>query len=341
LHWVGRGFRISGMNVLILGGTGLISVGIVKHLRARGADITMFNRGQRGHEFSPGIKTIVGDRNDFPAFEGRFKSERFDVVIDMICFTPEQAQSAIRAFEGRCEQFIFCSTCCVYGAHLPAGVLVREDHPRRSHFGYGQNKAVCEDLFMAADGEGKFHATTIRPSSTYGDGHFLHDALEGNTPAWGRIARGEPVLVPGDGLGLWQLTHRDDCGKLFAYGAMNPKTYGQAYNATNPTICTWLDYYRLAGEVLGEEMKPVFAPADWIVKHDPGRFGLLKDITRYHGAFSPEKAMGDVPEFSCEIGFEEGARRMFTDIKKRGVWNDGEGDGLYDSMVKKAQGFGD
>ena len=32
------------MRVLIVGGTGLISTGIVKHLLSRGADVTLFNR---------------------------------------------------------------------------------------------------------------------------------------------------------------------------------------------------------------------------------------------------------------------------------------------------------
>lgn len=36
-------------------------------------------------------------------------------------------------------------------------------------------------------------------------------------------------MCAGDGLGLWQSTHRDDCGKLFAYAALNSKTYGEAY----------------------------------------------------------------------------------------------------------------
>ena len=33
------------MNVLLLGGTGLISTGIVKHLLKRKVELTLFNRG--------------------------------------------------------------------------------------------------------------------------------------------------------------------------------------------------------------------------------------------------------------------------------------------------------
>jgi len=35
------------MDALIIGGTGVIGTGIVGHLRARGARVTMYNRGRR------------------------------------------------------------------------------------------------------------------------------------------------------------------------------------------------------------------------------------------------------------------------------------------------------
>src|SRR5687768_7966748 len=89
------------MRVLILGGTGLISVGIIKHLLARNADIAMFNRGKRESNVDPKVKQLTGDRNDFDVFERRFANERFDVVIDMIAFRPQHASSSIRAFRGR------------------------------------------------------------------------------------------------------------------------------------------------------------------------------------------------------------------------------------------------
>src|SRR5690606_25639345 len=127
------------------------------------------------------------------------------------------------------------------------------------------------------------------------------DNLEGNSPAWDRIDKGLPVLCAGDGLGLWVSTHRDDCGKLFAYACLNPKTYGQAYNATRDRIFTWRDFYREGAAALGKTAQVLFMPAQWIIQKDPKRFGLLREITQYHGAYSSAKAKRDVPEFQCEI----------------------------------------
>src|ERR1035441_1349476 len=111
------------MRVLIIGGTGLISPGIGTQPLTRGAEVTGFNRAQRENTVPGEVKRLTGDRNQFKEFERQFAAARFDVVIDMIGFTPEQAASDVRAFRGRCEQFIFCSTVCTYGVKMPPQVL--------------------------------------------------------------------------------------------------------------------------------------------------------------------------------------------------------------------------
>ena len=328
------------MQVLIIGGTGLISRGIVKHLLARGADVTVFNRAQREDTLPVEVKRITGDRNQLENFERRFGATRFDVVIDMICFTPEQAASDVRAFSGRCEQFIFCSTVCTYGVKLPPQVLVNESFPQEPISGYGRNKVACEKIFRRAHDEHRFRATIIRPSSTYGAGSPLIDNLEPDAVAWDRIERGQPVLCAGDGLGLWQSTHRDDCGKLFAHAALNSRTYGQDYNATRDEVLTWREYYRQAAVALGKTVELVFMPAAWIVRHDPARFGLLNEITQFHGAYNSSKARRDVPEFICEIDLAHGAAETFKDLRRRNVWRDSRADALYQSMIDETLALG-
>ena len=332
------------MRVLIIGGTGLISTGIIKHLHARGggADVTMFNRGERENTIADArsVKTITGDRNDFTAFERTFGKEEFDVVIDMICYKPEQAESDLRAFGGRCEHFIFCSTVCTYGGKIPAGVVVDETFPQEPVSDYGRNKLACERIFLDAHAARTINATVIRPSCTYGPGGRLIDNIESNPPSWDRVERGLPVLCSGDGLGLWVATHRDDVGKLFAYAALNKSTFGQCYNATRDQNFTWQDFYREAAAAIGKPARVLFMPADWIIPHDPQRFALLREITRYHGAYSSEKAKRDVPQFRCEIGFQQGAAQTLADIRRRNAWRSTDGDELYESMVKKALAAG-
>jgi nucleoside-diphosphate-sugar epimerase len=254
----------------------------------------------------------------------------------MICFSPQQAEASVRAFGARCEHFIFCSTVCTYGVKVPPGVLVDESFPQEPISDYGRNKVACEQIFRRADESGKFNATIVRPSSTYGPGSPLIDQLEFDPVAWDRIERGQPVLCAGDGLGLWQSTHRDDVGKLFAHAAMNRNTFGQSYNATSDQVFTWRDYYRDVASVIGQRAGVIFMPAEWIAKHDPQRFGLLREITQYHGAYSSAAAKRDVPEFRCEIDFVDGADQTLADARARNAWKRSEGDALYEQMIKRA-----
>jgi nucleoside-diphosphate-sugar epimerase len=327
------------MKVLIIGGTGLISTGIVAQLRGRGADLTLFNRGKRGKK-SGEARLIVGDRNREGELEASLANERFDVVIDMICFTPEQAEATVRACSGRTEQLIFCSTVCTYGVDIPSGVLIDESFPLQPISDYGRNKVACERIFERAQADGRFRTTIIRPSNTYGPGSPLIDQMEFDSVVWPRVEQGLPVLLAGDGIGLWQATHRDDVGRLFAYAAGNPKTYGEAFNATRDEVFTWRDYYREAARALGTRAHVVLAPAGWVIRKAPERFAFLAEITRYHGAYSSSKAKARVPEFRCDIGFERGARETFADMKRRGVFRAPESDAQYSALVDEALRLG-
>ena len=167
----------------------------------------------------------------------------------MICFSPPRPRRACR-LRGRTEQLIFCSTVCTYGVESPPHVLIDEAFPLRPTSEYARNKAGCEQIFQRASEAGDFQLTIVRPSNTYGPGAPLIDQMEFDSVVWDRVENGLPVLCAGDGIGLWQATHRHDVGRLFAYAAGNPKTYAEAFNATHDRVFTWRDYYREAARAL-------------------------------------------------------------------------------------------
>src|SRR3954467_2260992 len=172
------------LNALIIGGTGLISTGITSQLLARGAQVTVYNRAQREPTLPPGVRQITGNRGDSAAFTQAFAGARFDVVYDMICFNAQDAEASIRAFRGRCEQFLFCSTVCVYGVRTPPQVLIDEDFPCAPISEYGRNKLACEQAFQRAAEERAFQLTIARPSHTYGPGSSLIDQQEFDSGTW-------------------------------------------------------------------------------------------------------------------------------------------------------------
>ncbi|MDZ4721543.1 MAG: NAD-dependent epimerase/dehydratase family protein [Roseiflexaceae bacterium] len=191
------------MKVLIIGGTGLISSAITRTCLERGVDVTLYNRGQSPVRFNAGATILTGDRYNYPAFIQQIASlGSFDCVIDMLTFTPDHAQSAVEAFQGRTGQYIFCSTVDVYSKPASRYPL-REIEPRKGNNEYGRNKILCEDIFAAAHQQGKLSVTTIRPAMSYGEGKGIVDFSGWSTRIFDRLLKGKPILVHGDGSALW------------------------------------------------------------------------------------------------------------------------------------------
>ncbi len=333
------------MRLLLLGGTGLISVGILKALEQRGdAEVVCFNRGQteaKSPQPLPGFVTQRhGDRNDVAAMLEAFDGERFDVVIDMIGFNAEQARATLDLCRHvHAKHMLFCSTVCTYGTKVPAGVVVDESFPQEPISDYGRNKLAAERVLLEADAAGDVAVTIIRPSSTYGEGGHVIDNLEFDPPTWDRVRKGLPVVLAGDGLGLWNSTHRDDVGKLFAHAAGREATFGKSYNATTERVFTWRDYYREAALHFDKPAMLLFLPRDVINAADPKRFGLLREITGYHGAYTSAAARRDVPEFTCDIDFVDGVSRSLAFLDNAGRLRAGD-DPLIERLVEKALSLG-
>jgi nucleoside-diphosphate-sugar epimerase len=322
------------MKVLIIGGTGLISTGIVKGLRERGAVITVFNRGQTDDRLGDGVQRLVGDRQDLPAFEKIVAAAGpWDVVIDMICFRPDEAASLLRACYGRCGHLIFCSTVCTYG-NTQTVVPTTEETPQAPHSDYGRNKLACEQLFLQAHAEGTLPVTIIRPSHTYGPGGTLINNLHTGPSFLARLRTGRPIIVSGDGHGLWQSAYADDVGRGFAYAAGNPKCFGQAYNAVADEVVTWDQYVLRTAAAIGAPVpRLVHLPTDLLVALDPKHYLTLDEIFRFHGVYANAKLKRDVPEFRLTVPYGEGVRRTVAWIDRHKPVPPLTGDSAEDRLI--------
>jgi len=298
------------MKVLIVGGTGLISTGIVKALLARGTEITVFNRGQTDDRLGHAVKHLAGDRNDFAAFEAAIAAAgAWDVVIDMICFRPDQAESVVRALAGRCGHFIFCSTVCTYG-NTQTVLRTLETTPQVPVSVYGRDKVACEQVFLRAHADKKMPVTIFRPSHTYGPGGNVINNIGWEATYIDRLRQGRPIVVSGDGHGLWQSAYSEDVGMGFAHAAGQPVCFGQAYNITGDEIMTWDEYtQRTAAAIGAPPPRLVHIPTDLLLAIDRPRYNALEEIFRFHGVYSSDKLKRDVPEYRSAMPYAEGVRR--------------------------------
>jgi nucleoside-diphosphate-sugar epimerase len=336
------------MNILLIGGTGNISSGIIKALRGRFGDkaqITVFNRGQSQDRLPADVIRMHGDRNDFPAFEKQFAHATYDAVIDMICFRPDQAESALRAFSGRTPHFVFCSTVCTYG-NTQSTIPTTEGTPAVPLSGYGKNKLACEKIFLDASRAGAFTktggVTVFRPSHTYGPGFNFHGQTgnSGSPTFIDRLRKGLPVIVSGDGHGLWQLAHSDDVGLGFAHAIGKPHTLHEVYNIVSNTVVTWDQLtQKIAAALGGPPPKIVHIPSDLLLAIDPVRYAIMNEIFRYHAVYSNAKIQRDIPEYQERTPFEESVRASVAWLDSKGKVRPASADDFESKLIQLFEDF--
>ncbi len=322
------------MHILILGGTGLISTAITHQLLERGHNVTHFNRGQTEARIPEGtVNQIVGDRKDYPAFERQMQEAgHFDCVIDMICYTEEDAASLVRAFRGRIGQLIFCSTVDVY-ARPTVRFPIRENEPRGGVSAYGKAKVQCEDLLLVAHERGDFPVTVIRPAHTYGEGGRIIHTLGWSTTYLDRIRKEKPIIVHGNGQSLWVSCHIDDVGQTFVTAAGKADTFGKCYHVTGEDWMTWDHYTYSVAEALGApEPTIIHIPADLLFRVAPDRARVCLENFQFNNIFDNSAARNDLG-FRYRIPFVEGVRRTYAWLESRGRIDNSDDDPFYDRII--------
>jgi nucleoside-diphosphate-sugar epimerase len=321
------------MRVLIIGGTGLISTPMTGMFLERGDDVTLYNRGVRPSRVADGAQQVHGDRTDFAAFEAQIAAlGPFDCVVDMVCFDPLEAESAVRALSGRCGHYLFCSTVDVYQKPY-LSYPVREDHPLAGNNTYGRNKRLCEAIVLAAHEQGALPATILRPAHTYGESSGIIHSFGWDTAYIDRLRRGKPIVVHGDGTSLWGSCYIDDVARAFVAAAGNQVAFGRAYNLAASEWQTWDDYHRKAARAIGApEPKLVHIPAELLASIAPQRASAAADNFLYSNIFDVSAAQTDLG-FRQTVLWEEGVKRTVAWLDANNRVQNSDDDPLPDQVI--------
>ena len=320
------------MNVLIIGGTGLISTAITRQAAAAGHDVTVFTRGRTDADLPESVDRITGDRTDRDALERARDALSLGCVIDMVGFDPADVETAIEVFAGHVDQYVFCSTVDVY--HRPVETMpIRERAAREPPVSeYGADKAACEDRLFDAYRSDGFPATVIRPWHTYGEGGDLIDTLS-SAAYVDRLRKGKPILVHGDGTSVWGPCHRDDVAAAFVAAIGNQEAVGEAYHATATDPLTWNQYHRRAAAALdAPEPDLVHVPTDALRAAVPDRVSPLVDHFRFSTVFDTRKAERDLG-FRQTVSWETGVRRTVSRLEADDAIEAWDSDPTYDKVV--------
>jgi nucleoside-diphosphate-sugar epimerase len=269
------------MRILVIGGTRFTGPFVVRGLVERGHDVTVFHRGD--HEpadLPPAVRHIHGDRRDQTALRSLPEDVRPDVVIDMVTFTRQDAQSLVSTFRGVARRVIVPSSQDVYRAYgrlhrtepgPPDPVPLDEDSPLREklsiHCEKYEKRSVEEVVMFQRDLPG----TILRLPAIYGPGDYrLYEVAR-------RMLDRRPAIVLESSYAAWRWTHGyvENVAHAIALAAIDDRAAERIYNVGEPgeppTIAERMRHLAKAagwdGRIIalpaGDLPKRLAEPLDW------------------------------------------------------------------------------
>jgi 2'-hydroxyisoflavone reductase len=190
----------------------------------------LFNRGSTNPELFGAATKLRGDRrSDLSALSGR----RWDAVIDVAAYLPEEVERATEALADSVSHYVFVSTVSVYADHattdgqLESAATLTLSGTTPPHELYGARKAACEAIVREAM---PGRSTVARPGLIVGP--FDPTVRFSYWPR--RMAEGGRVLAPGEPNDPLQFIDVRDLAQWLLHAALERIT--GTFNVTGPTI---------------------------------------------------------------------------------------------------------
>ena len=285
------------MKILMIGGTHFIGRAAVTDLSARGHEVVVMNRGQRG-EYPDAARSIRCDKDDRQSFGDVLKSDSWDAVIDTI-LSDEDLLFAFEHLSGRIQRFIHTGSIGVYITQAP--VPASENSPLAAHDEvFNFNHKLKQDMvLMRLHGEHGFPGTSLRMSYIYGPGMVLLEGWGGRSAEYFRMLRDrQTILLANDGRALLHPGYVTDLARAFGDVLQSPQAIGQIYNIGGPYALMMRDYIGLIAKQLNVEPRIEYATPEEIAKRYPDQVdhrGLL---------FACEHMCCDIGKARQELGWQ-------------------------------------
>ncbi len=266
---------MSGMRLLILGGTWFLGRTLAGQALDRGWQVTTFSRGQSGGD-APGVQRIRGDRNNPEDIARLAGSGRWDAAADMSGYVPSTVASAAEALRPVADRYIYMSTVNAYlgwpdeplADDSPTYQVTPDmvsatpgaDRGMAPTVEYGQLKAACELAARQWFGD---QCAILRPGVVLGPHEYV-----GRLP-WllRRMRTGGRVLAAGDpGRPIQPVDVRDLAAFVIRVIA---DQLGGAMNVTAPVgHSTYGELLETCRDVTGGNAELVWVDDEWLSGQD-------------------------------------------------------------------------
>ena len=259
---------------LVTGATGLVGSHVAERLQRDGWRVRALVRDAARADWlmRAGVELVTGDTLDASTLPSAVSG--CDVVFHTAAAVTtdggweafrrpniEGTRNVVEATAAAGGRLVHVSSVAVYGAgarYSAAGERTSEDTPlatlgERSH--YARSKRESEQLVLQAHAEGKLWATAVRPDVVYGerDRQFV--------PRIARLLRFGVAPIVGGGRTTLAVVHAANVADGMVRAATADAAGGRAYNLANDFDVTVAEFFRLAGEGLGDRLRFVSIPA--------------------------------------------------------------------------------
>jgi nucleoside-diphosphate-sugar epimerase len=252
--------------IIVIGATGHVGTYLVPRLVRAGHEVVALSRGAR-EPYLPApewgrVQRVAADREAEDAagtFGERIAALGGDVVVDMLCFTPESARQLVDALRPARPLLVHCGTIWVHGP--VARVPVTEDEPRTAYGAYGTGKAAIEALLHRETIAGGVPSVVLHPGHISGPWPSINPAGNLDLGVWERLACGEPLPLPDLGLGVLHHVHADDVAQAFERALARPAAIGSSFHVVSEQAMTLRGLATGVAGWFGRE--PVIELVDW------------------------------------------------------------------------------
>ena len=303
------------MKALFIGGTGTISMGIIRRLAEDPLwEVYLLNRGSRKNEVPANIHQITADINDEADVLKKLDGMHFDTVSDFIAFDVQAVERDYRLFKDRTAQYIFISSASAYNKPAAGYVITEGTTLANPYWEYSRNKIACEEFLMKKYREEGFPVTIVRPSHTYDERNVplgVH-GKKGFYQVIRRMQQGKPVIIQGDGSSLWHVTFNSDFAIGYTGLMGNCHAIGEAFQITGDEVLSWDQIYQTIADALGVELKAYHVSSEFLSKADAAYgfdfTGSLLGDKAVSVVFDNSKLKRLVPQMTTNVPFHKGVR---------------------------------
>lgn len=299
------------MNILLIGGTGTISMAISRRLITLGHKVFLLNRGNRRVPELAGAVFISADVHNEKDMAEKLSGCTFDCAADFLAYNVQDVERDFRLFNGKVKQFIYISSASAYQKPPVSNVITESTPLVNPYWAYSRGKIAGENYLMERYREDNFPVTIVRPSHTY-DERKVPLAVHGKKGSFQvlrRMIEGKPVIIHGDGTSLWTLTHNSDFAVGFTGLIGNVKTLGQAVQIMTEENMSWNQIYAVIADTLSVKLNAVRIGTDFLCAADTIGLDLRGELwgdKGYPVQFDVSKLKSLVPEFKQTVPMQLG-----------------------------------